>query len=195
MPTVVSTSETKSGRASEASTSPLAGDLTKVMKSRLTGAQVWQEVASASFAVVSYVTPAGKPRSSGVVYKAVGPRLYTAVAPNSWKARHIAARGEVSVTVPIRRGGILSLVLPIPPATVSFHATAKVHSAGSPEARFAMKALAPLLPPERRDSGSIIEVVPEGAFLTYGLGVSLMDMRSPAAAGARLPVMSLRNPR
>src|SRR5947208_1024150 len=75
----------------------------------------------------------GEPRSSGVVYKAVDRRLYIAVAPDSWKARQIAVRRRVSVTVPVRRGGLLSLVLPIPPATISFHATAKVHSPGSPE--------------------------------------------------------------
>jgi hypothetical protein len=73
-----------------------------------------------------------------------------AVAHDSWKAKQIATAGEVSVTVPIRRGGVLALVLPIPPATVSFHATAKVHPAGSPEARSALKELASLLPPERR---------------------------------------------
>jgi nitroimidazol reductase NimA-like FMN-containing flavoprotein (pyridoxamine 5'-phosphate oxidase superfamily) len=161
----------------------------------LTSEQVWQAVARASFAVVGYVTRDGEPRSSGVVYKTVGSRLYLAVAPDSWKAKHIAARGEVSVTVPIHRGGVLSLVLPIPPATVSFHATARVHPAASPGARSRLKELATLLPPERRDTGSVIEVIPEGAFLTYGLGVSLSKMRDPVAARARVPVMSPSNPR
>lgn len=159
------------------------------MASRLTSQQVWQEVAGASFAVISYVTRAGEPRSSGVVYKTVGPRLYISVAPDSWKARQISAAGEVSVTVPIRRGAVLALAFPIPPATVSFHATAKVYPAGSPQARAALKELAPLLPPEVRDTGSIIEVSPKGAFLTYGLGVSLMAMRDRGAAQARVPVM------
>jgi hypothetical protein len=187
--TATTDKETEVGPASEAPTSPVRGDVGKVMGSRLTGAQVWQAVAVASFAVVGYVTPAGEPRSSGVVYKTVGPRLYLAVAPDSWKAKHIAARGEVSVTVPVRRGGVLSLLLPIPPATVSFHASAKVHAAGSPEGRSALKALAPILPAESKDTGSIIEVIPEGAFLTYGLGVSLSEMRNPAAARGRVPAM------
>jgi len=34
----------------------------------------------------------------------------------------------------------------------------------------------------------IIELVPEGQFLTYGIGVSLMVMRNPAQARARVPV-------
>jgi len=111
-----------------------------------------------------------------------------AVAPDSWKAKHVAGSGRVAVTVPVRRGGILSLVAPIPPATISFHGTAIVHPAGSPQVRSLLKELGSLIPAERQASGSIIEIVPEGAFVTYGLGVSLMRMRDPAASQARVPV-------
>jgi Pyridoxamine 5'-phosphate oxidase len=155
---------------------------------RLDSEQVWREISKASFAVVGYVTPGGQPRSSGVLYKTVGRRLYVVVAPESWKARHIAASGHVSVTVPVRRGGILALVLPIPPATVSFHGTAIVHPAGSPQVRSLAKELASVLPAERQASASLIEILPQGAFVTYGVGVSLKEMRDPAAARARVPV-------
>lgn len=155
---------------------------------RLSSEQVWHAIAKASFAILGHVTPSGEPRSSGVVYKTVGRRLYVAVAPDSWKAKHVAANGRVAVTVPVRRGGILSLVLPIPPATISFRGAAVVHPAGSPQVRPLLEQLSSLLPAERRDSASIIEVVPEGAFVTYGIGVSLMKMRDPAAARARVPV-------
>jgi hypothetical protein len=155
---------------------------------RLTSEQVWHELARASFAVISYVTPAGAPRSSGIVYKAIGRRLYLAVAPASWKARQIPTSGQVAVTVLVRRGGLLSLVLPIPPATVSFHARAIVHPAGEIEVGALSKELEALLPPERRDTACIIELIPEGAFLTYGIGVSLTEMRNPATARAHVPV-------
>lgn len=151
--------------------------------------QIWRAIAKASFAIVSYTTPAKDPRSSGVMYKAVGRRLFVAVAQDSWKAKHIPATGRVAVTVPVRRGGLLSLVAPIPPATISFHATASVHTAGSPEVAPLLKELAPLLPTERRATSSIIEIVPEGRFVTYGIGVSLRNMRDPDAAQARVPVM------
>lgn len=154
----------------------------------LTSEQVWQAVARASFAVLSHVTPGGEPRSSGVVYKASGRRLVVAVAPGSWKARHVAADGRVAVTVPVRRGGILSLVAPIPPATISFHGTAIVHLAGSPQARSVLDELGSFIPPERRSSACVIEITPVGAFRTYGLGVSLRTMLNPAAAQARVPV-------
>jgi hypothetical protein len=34
----------------------------------------------------------------------------------------------------------------------------------------------------------VIELTPEGNFLTYGIGVSLMAMRDPEVAQARVPV-------
>ena len=158
------------------------------MAARLTTEQVWHKVAKGSFAVLSHITPAGEPRSSGVLYKTIGRRLYIVTAPDSWKARHVAACGRVAVTVPVRRGGLLSLVTPIPPATISFHGTAIVHPADSPEVRSVLEGLASLLPAERRASARVIEVIPQGPFVTYGVGVGLTQMRNPAAARARVPV-------
>jgi hypothetical protein len=70
---------------------------------------------------------------------------------------------------------------------VSFHATA-VCTRRSPQLRPILERLGSLLPAERRTSASIIEIVPEGAFVCYGLGVPLMKMRNPAEARARVPV-------
>ena len=176
------------GTAGQEVPHPAAGDGARPMAPRLTTEQVWHQIAKASFAVIGYVTPAGEPRSSGVVYKTIGRRLYVAVAPDSWKARHIAASRRIAVTVPVRRGGILSLLAPIPPATISFHGTAIVHPAGSPQVRPLVKELDSLLPAERRTSACLIEILPEGAFVTYGLSVSLSKLRDPAAARARMPV-------
>ena len=86
------------------------------------------------------------------------------------------------------RGGLLSLIGPIPPATVSFHATATVHPADSVSIESVPKKLASQLPKERRRTGCLLELVPDGNFLTYGLGVSLQDMAKPAAAQAHVPV-------
>lgn len=154
----------------------------------MTSEQVWRTIGRASFAVLGYLSPAGEPRSSGVVYKMIDRRLYVAVAPDSWKARHIGGHHTVSVTVTVRRGGVLSLVFPIPPATVSFHGQASVYPAGSPEARSRSAQLGALLPDERRESACLIEIVPEGDFLTYGVDVPLRKMRDPAIARARVPV-------
>jgi hypothetical protein len=154
----------------------------------LSSEQVWQQISKASFAVLGYVTPDGDPRSSGVLYATAGRRLYVAVAPDSWKARHIPVTGRVAVTVTVRRGGLLSLVFPIPPATISFHAAAVVHPPGALDASTAPTELAALVPAERRNSMCLIEVVPEGRFVTYGVGVPLRQMRDPASSRAHPPV-------
>lgn len=159
----------------------------RVTAPRLSSDQVWGELGKASFAILSYVTPAGEPRSSGIVYGVHARHLYLAVAPDSWKARQIADGKTVAVTVPVRRGGPLSLFAPIPPATVSFHARTRVHPAGSLDLGSVSKKLLALLPEGRR-AATVLELVPEGTFLTYGIGVSLMAMRDPVAARARVPV-------
>jgi hypothetical protein len=153
-----------------------------------TADQIWRHVAKASFAVVSHVTPSGEPRSSGVVYATIGRRMFVVVAQDGWKARHIAANGHVAVTVPVRRGGIMSLVLPIPPATVSFHASAILYTARSPQGQAVLTKMARLIPAGRRTTGRIVEIIPEGWFVTYGIGVSLLQMRDPGVARARVPV-------
>ena len=153
---------------------------------RVTSRQVWAEIARASFAIVSHVTPAGEPRSSGVVYAEDRHHLYLAVAPDGWKARQIVDGQQVAVTVPVRRGGLLTLVMPIPPATISFHARAIVHPAGSLDLATVSKKLLALLPKDRR-AATVLELVPEGTFLTYGIGVSLKAMMDPVAARAHVP--------
>lgn len=147
--------------------------------------EVWRAVGQTSFAVLSHVTPGGAPRSSGVVYAVSGRSMFVVVAKDSWKARHIAAGGMVAVTVPIRRGGPLSLLFPIPPATVSFPAVAVVRP---PDALDGLDRLAKLVPVERRTGSAVLEIRPTGHFVTYGLGVPLRRMRDPAASRARIPV-------
>lgn len=169
-------------------TNPEQARTGKATAVRPTTEQIWRAVAKASFAVVSHVTPTGQPRASGVVYTTIDRRLYVVVAVDSWKARHIAASGRVAVTVPVRRGGLMSLLFPIPPATISFPASAVVHSPDSPEGQRVLNQLAKLLPPEQRDSIRIIEIRPEGRFVTYGVGVPLLRMRNPALARAHVPV-------
>jgi hypothetical protein len=154
---------------------------------RASSEQVWGELGKASFAIVSYVTPSGEPRSSGLVYGVASRHLYLAVAPQSWKARQIRDGQVVAVTVPVRRGGLLSLLAPIPPATVSFHARVIVHPAGSLDLGSVSKKLESMLPKERR-AATVLELVPEGSFLTYGIGVSLTAMLNPVAAQAHVPI-------
>lgn len=160
-----------------------------ITPARLSSATVWRSLERASFAVLSYVSPKGEPRSSGVIYASVGHRIYVVVAANSWKARQLVTGQRVSLTVPIRRGGLLTLMAPIPPATISFQARATVHPPGSLDMADISPKVARLLPDHARAISCVLELQPEGRFLTYGIGTSLMGMRDPEVARARVPVV------
>jgi hypothetical protein len=136
---------------------------------------------------MSHVTASGKPRSSGVVYGTDGSRILVVVAASSWKARTITDGQLVALTVPVRRGGLLASLFPIPPAAISFRARAKVGEPGMLDRDSLPKQFARLLPPATAPS-CVIELTPEGNFLTYGIGVSLMQMRDPEISLVRVPV-------
>ena len=164
-----------------------ANPTSTAVSSRLTAGDVWRALGKHSFAVMSHVTASGEPRSSGVVYGTDKGRLLVVVAASSWKARTIADGQLVALTVPVRRGGILSMLFPIPPAAISFRARAHVGEACMLDRSSLPPKFARLLPPTMAES-CVIELVPEGTFLTYGIGVSLMAMRDPEFAMARVPV-------
>jgi hypothetical protein len=92
-----------------------------------------------------------------------------------------------SVTVPVRRGWILSLALSIPSATITFHGDGHRASGRSPETHALLRGLSSLISAERRATGWVSEIVPEEEILTYALGVPLRKMSNPAAALARVP--------
>jgi len=165
-----------------------AGSAAPVTTGSLRPEHVWRALAKGSFAVIGYVTPTGRPRSSGVLYTVLDRRLYVVTDVDSWKARDIPATGRVAVTVPVRRGGIMSLLFAIPPATISFHGTASVFGPETPLAQGVLKRLGRLLPAERRDDCRIIEIRPVGRFQTYGIGVDLLRMRDPSQSRAHVPV-------
>lgn len=160
----------------------------RAMRAEVSSEQVWRSIERSSFAVLSHVTPSGRPRSSGVMFVADDGHLFVVVDRRSWKARQIQDGAEVALVVTVRRGGLLSLMAPIPPATISFHARAIVHPAGELAAAPVPERLAKVLPESRRADVCVLELVPEGHFLTYGIGVPLMQMRDPERAGGRVPV-------
>jgi hypothetical protein len=109
------------------------------------------------------------------------------VAADSWKARTIREAQVVAFTVPVRRGGLLALLFPIPPATITFRARAHVGEPAILDKSSLPPRFARLLPASTEPS-VLLRLTPQGDFLTYGIGVSLMDMRKPELAEARVPV-------
>ncbi len=159
------------------------------MTDTLSTDQVWEAVEKELFAVLGMVTAAGESRTAGIVYIVENRTFYISTGKASWKARHIAGNPHVSLTIPIAKRVPLMPWIKVPAATITCSGTARVLDTNEmPQ---------PVLKAIFRDSASdpavlensvIIEVVPRGDFVTYGVGVSLMEMRDTAAARGRVPV-------
>jgi len=156
---------------------------------RLSPEQVWQAIEKELFAVLGMVTAKGEARTVGIVYVVRDRKLYIGTGQNTWKARHMAANPHVSLTIPICKRIPIMPWVKIPAATITFAGGARVIPAGEapPELRRAVfRQMAD--DPQAVAKSCLIEVTPRGEFVTYGVGVSLMQMRDPEQARGRAPV-------
>lgn len=155
------------------------------MSEDLTTAEVWNEIERHHFAVLGMVTAGDQPRTVGLVYVVDDRRLYIGADRDQWKVKHIARNGDVSMTVAIPKRVPLMPWIQVPAATISFAGTARVL-----EGTDLRDALRDRLYRHDADRGRwcAIEVTPHGHFVAYGIGVSLLAMRSPEKARARVPV-------
>ncbi len=161
------------------------------MTVQLTTEQVWAAIGKELFAVLGMATAQGEARTVGIVYSVHARRLYIATEKDTWKARHVLSNPHVSMTIPIARRVPFMPWMKIPAATITFPGMARVlEVAETPEEvlRGVLRGLAS--DAETRARMAIIEVTPEREFVTYGVGVSLLDMRFPEKARGRAAVTS-----
>ncbi len=157
------------------------------MSDQLTSASVWDEIDRNNFAVLGMVSARHQARTVGIVYVVDGRRLYIGAGRDQWKIKHIAQNGDVSMTIPIAKRVPLMPWIKIPAATITFSGTARVLE----EDQLGKALLDKLYRHDADRSGwCAIEVTPQRDFITYGIGVSLLAMRSPDRARARVPVES-----
>ncbi len=159
------------------------------MTNPATTENVWEAIEQELFTVLGMVTAQGDARTVGVVYIVQEQKLYIGTGRDTWKARHIAANPRVSLTIPIPKRIPIAPWVKIPQATISFSGTARIIPGGqaSPELLkkvFRHKADDPAF----MKDNCLIEVSPEGEFLTYGIGIPLIQMREPELARGRAPV-------
>jgi len=149
-----------------------------------TADEVWSQVERWPFAILGFVTPRNEARTAGVMYVVRDRKLYVLTGPNTWKARHIRNNPSVSVTITVQRLPIR--IRQAPPAVITFSGHASVLTPAEVEAGLIRK----LTRGVGDDVGDIcvIEIVPEGRFVTYGIGIPPMQMRHPDMALARVPV-------
>ena len=159
------------------------------MTAHVTTEQVWREIARQMFAVISFVTPAREARSAGIVYVVRGRKIYFGTETGAWKTRHIRKNPHVSMTVPVPKRVIFVPWLKIPPATVTFPGTATVLGLSDIPQDVPDALLGQLKPREElMRNSSVVEITPTGDFVTYGIGVPLKSMLTPAEAAGRTPV-------
>jgi len=155
----------------------------------ITTAQVWDEIAKANFAVVGMVNSDAQARTAGVVIVTQDHSVYFASEPKAWKIRHIAANPQVSVTVAIPKHVPFLPMIKVPAATITFHGTATVL-----DAKDVAPDLLRRLTGGTKDNGealtamAVVEIVPEGDFVTYGVGLRVDKMRDTELARGRAPV-------
>jgi uncharacterized protein YhbP (UPF0306 family) len=161
------------------------------MSPQLSSEIVWEEMSKELFAVLGMVTARGEARTTGVVYIVHDQKVYILTGEDTWKARHIQQNRRVSVTVPIpKRIPFLSWIK-IPSATISFAGTASVIATkdiGDDIVHALMRGQES--DTEKLETMCVIEILPVGDFITYGVGIPLMTMREPEKARGRVSISS-----
>ena len=73
------------------------------MTETVTSEKVWRELEGQVFAVLGTTTANHHSRTAGDVYVVRDRKLYVGTAADSWKARHVRANPNVSMTIPIAK--------------------------------------------------------------------------------------------
>lgn len=160
------------------------------MSNHLTTNMVWKEIEDNMFGVLGMVSAKGEARTVGIVYVVHERQLYIGTFKKAWKARHIAQNGHVSMTIPIAKRIPLMPWIKIPAATITFAGKAELLENN----QISSEVLEALYRGVAKDDAQmaascVIKVKPVGDFITYGVGISLMEMRDPEKARGRAAVM------
>ena len=159
------------------------------MTTGLTSDQVWEVIEKQNFGVLGMVTAKHEARTTGIVYILGGRRLYIGTWTSMWKVRHVKQNPHVSVTVPIHKRVPFMPWIKVPAATITFCGKADVIAALDAPRKLLERLYHGVASDEQKMARySLIEVTPVGEFLTYGIGMSMLDMRDPQKARKRVPV-------
>ncbi len=150
---------------------------------------VWSVVEKHVFAVLAYVTPAGEARSAGIVYVVDDHTFYISTGRATWKARHIRANPNVSLTITIPKRLPFFPFLQIPSAVATCQGTAEILGVENVDPSIVQRIYRGMEVTEQiRADTCVIKVTPTGDFVTYGIGIPMIRMRNPEQARGRAPV-------
>jgi len=159
------------------------------MTLQLSSEQVWQEINKELFAVIGMVTAKNEARTVGIVYIVDNQKLYIGTDKKAWKVRHISTNPHVSLTIPIAKRIPFLPWIKIPAATITFSGTARILETQEVPPGVLQAVYRDVVKDEQQMATScLIEVTPQTDFITYGVGLPLMQMRYPEKARGRVPV-------
>ncbi len=154
------------------------------MTHQLTSKQVWTEIEKNFFGVLGMVTAKGESRTVGINYVVDDHKLYIGTLKTMWKTKHVARNPHVSLTITIPKRVPFMPWIKIPAATITFSGMAKVLA----RSEVHPKVLEKLHIHEAESELCVIEVTPQKRFITYGVGISLLQMRFPEKARGNVAV-------
>ncbi|HHY56497.1 MAG TPA: hypothetical protein GYA08_13805 [Chloroflexi bacterium] len=155
----------------------------------LTTAQVWKEIEANIFAVLGMVSAKNEARTAGIMYVAQAGKLYITTDKNAWKTRHVAANPHVSLTITIPKSVPLMPWIKVPAATITFAGVATIVTPDALDFDLRRRLFQVIADDAAKlAQSSVIVVEPVGEFVTYGVGISLMEMRDTVKARGRAPV-------
>lgn len=149
---------------------------------------IWSEINKQIFSTVGFVTPRQHARTSGIVHTVYNHHIYFSVEKTSWKAKHIAKNPHVSLTVIAPRRIFLMPWVQIPPATISFSGTAKVMPFSERSEDIKKALFRGATDKDTVAHSLLVEVIPQGYFLTYGIGMPFWKMMNPSEAQQRIKI-------
>lgn len=156
------------------------------MTLKLESDQVWEVIEKELFCVLGMVSAAGEARTVGVVYLVRDRTFYIGTGFQTWKARHISANPAVSITIPIAKRVPIAPWIKVPQATITCSGTARVFPCEEADPGLLKLVFRHYADdPEFMKDNCLIEVTPQGEFLTYGIGIPLFQMRHPHRARGR----------
>ncbi len=151
---------------------------------------VWKVINNELFAILGMVTKDQESRTVGIVYIVNDRKFYIGTGLETWKARHIKENPNVSLAIPIAKRIPVMPWIKIPQATITFAGKARIipgQDASIGLTRSVFRHLAD--DQDFMKDNCIIEVTPVGDFITYGVGIPLMQMREPERSQGRAPVI------
>ena len=158
------------------------------MAQTISSERVWKELEKELFGILGMVTAKGEARTVGIVYIVHQKRIFIATGDEAWKARHVRSNPNVSMTVPIAKRIPFLPWIKIPAATITFSGQAVV----TPAEQVDPGVLRALFNGKETDADMIkemcvIEIQPVGDFITYGVGIRMMEMMDQEKARGRAP--------